>query len=662
MEGEENQKTNILMVDDRPENLLALEAVLTNPEYNLLGVTSGEEALKWVLKESFAVILLDVQMPGLNGFETAKLIKAREKSKDIPIIFITAISQAAEHVIEGYGVGAIDYIFKPFQPEFLRRKIDGFVKIHKNIEKIKQQSKLLHQRASQLERMNKELEKATFELRKTEALTRAISETSIDTILSLNDEGYILNVNPAVVAMFGYAQNELSGQHVSKLLPLYPHEINGVCPTKADTVSRMVRCKTMETRGSSKEGQIFPVEFSLREASVDKQCIFVCSIRDITERKQIENERKLQYNQLEKLVKERTVEISLANKKLRLSEKRFRQIFELSPNLMSIISLEDFRYIDVNENWQKYTGYSIDEVKNKVIELFTILIENNSMPRSFGQILRDGPMCNVRAFYNTKSGERREGLLSTEILEIQEERCILMVVTDITERVLIENEMARLDRLNLIGETAAGIAHEIRNPMTTVRGFLQMLASRGESAKNKEYFDLMIEELDRANAIISEFLSLSKNQPLELKKCNINTLLEALFPLIQADAFNTKKDVQMELAEIPDLELDEREIRQMVLNLARNGLDAMLSGGTLTLRTCQNDEDIVLVVQDQGTGIEPEVLKKLGTPFFTTKEKGTGLGLAVCFGIAQKHKARIHIDTGEEGTQFTIHFPHKRGA
>ena len=113
---------NILMVDDLQENLTALEAVLSSPQYHLVSARSGEEALRYILKQDFAVILLDVQMPGLNGFETAKLIKARKKSKNIPIIFITAISQDMEHVLHGYSVGAIDYIFKPFNPETLKKK------------------------------------------------------------------------------------------------------------------------------------------------------------------------------------------------------------------------------------------------------------------------------------------------------------------------------------------------------------------------------------------------------------------------------------------------------------------------------------------------------------------------------------------------------------
>ncbi|MEA2460074.1 MAG: hypothetical protein QOH90_251 [Actinomycetota bacterium] len=123
-------RVNILLVDDRPENLLALEAVLEPLNQNLIKAASGEEALKRLLNDDFAVILLDVQMPGLDGFETAELIKAREKTRHIPIIFLTAISKDPHHALRGYSVGAVDYIFKPFDPEVLRSKVGVFIDLY----------------------------------------------------------------------------------------------------------------------------------------------------------------------------------------------------------------------------------------------------------------------------------------------------------------------------------------------------------------------------------------------------------------------------------------------------------------------------------------------------------------------------------------------------
>ncbi|CAM3635470.1 MULTISPECIES: response regulator [Saccharibacillus] len=151
---------HILLVDDRPENLLALEAVLGSERYTLIKATSGEEALRCLLKDEFAVIVLDVQMPGMDGIETAKLVKAREKTKDIPIIFISANSKESEHLFAGYSAGAIDYMVKPFIPQILKSKIEGFVSMYLANKRLKDQSKLLHQKTQELEKINEELVKA----------------------------------------------------------------------------------------------------------------------------------------------------------------------------------------------------------------------------------------------------------------------------------------------------------------------------------------------------------------------------------------------------------------------------------------------------------------------------------------------------------------------
>ncbi|WP_379162930.1 response regulator [Paenibacillus sp. sgz5001063] len=154
---------HILLVDDRPENLLALEAVLESQHYKLVKANSGEEALRCLLRYEFAVIILDVQMPGMDGIETAKLIKAREKTKDIPIIFISANNKEAEHLFAGYSAGAIDYMVKPFIPQILKSKIEGFVDMYVTTKKHQMQTMLLQQKTQELEKINGELTKAKEE-------------------------------------------------------------------------------------------------------------------------------------------------------------------------------------------------------------------------------------------------------------------------------------------------------------------------------------------------------------------------------------------------------------------------------------------------------------------------------------------------------------------
>lgn len=241
-------------------------------------------------------------------------------------------------------------------------------------------------------------------------------------------------------------------------------------------------------------------------------------------------------------------------------------------------------------------------------------------------------------------------------LENEEELCLM--ADDITERRRLQQEMARLERMNLIGEMAAGIGHEIRNPMTAIRGFLQLLEAKEVYSNDKRYFELMIDELDRANSIISEFLSLARNKTVDLQSQNLNDIINAILPLLEAAVMQTDNYIEIELGCLPDLLLNEKEIRQLIFNLVRNAREAMSSakGKAIFLRTYRDGDEVIFEVKDHGPGIEPHILDKLGTPFLTTKENGTGLGLSVCYSIAARHNANITFDTGPEGTTFYVHF------
>jgi len=233
----------------------------------------------------------------------------------------------------------------------------------------------------------------------------------------------------------------------------------------------------------------------------------------------------------------------------------------------------------------------------------------------------------------------------------------MSIIVDITERKFMEKELLRLESLNLIGEMAAGIAHEVRNPMTIVRGFIQLFTRKREFTPYEAQLNLMITELDRANAIITEYLSLAKNKPLNKSPHSLNRIVEGLMPLMESDALHSQKWIVSQLSDnIPELFLDIQEMRQLILNFVRNGLEAMLSGERLTIGTFAKGHQVVLFIQDQGTGIPPEVMSKLGTPFFTTKANGTGLGLSICYSIAHRHNAQIDVKTGDSGTTFSVNF------
>jgi len=346
-----------------------------------------------------------------------------------------------------------------------------------------------------------------------------------------------------------------------------------------------------------------------------------------------------------------------AEETLRLSEERFFKAFNASPIPMIITSLHKWRIADCNVSFLKNTGCTRNEVINKMPIQVNFWHSLRDVVKIKKAIMEQGAICNYELTYHTKHGEHRTGLLSADLIKLNSEEYVLITINDITERKRMEEEMARLEGLNLIGEMAAGIGHEIRNPMTSVRGFLQMLINKEDCSKFANYFNVMIDELDRANSIITEFLSLAKNKPSELKAQSLNKVVAVLEPLVAADSINSKMNYHIELGNIADIILDEKQIRQLILNLVRNGLEAMEPGGTITIRTLADGDEVVLIVRDEGSGISPTVLKKIGIPFVTTKDIGTGLGLAVCYGIAARHSAKIKVQTGSSGTTFFVRFP-----
>lgn len=237
---------------------------------------------------------------------------------------------------------------------------------------------------------------------------------------------------------------------------------------------------------------------------------------------------------------------------------------------------------------------------------------------------------------------------------------ILEINHDITAQKKYEADLLRLDKLNIIGEMAASIGHEVRNPMTTVRGYLQYFSRKVDFTEHREAFAMMIEELDRANVIITDFLSLAKDKAVNLILIDLNKVIRNILPLLQTNALRRGNDIELELQDILEVFADEKEMRQCILNLVGNGLDAMPDGGKITISTAKVGNQVVMTVRDRGLGIPLEIKDKIGIPFFTTKENGTGLDLPVCYQIAQRHEAIIEIETGPEGTAFHFIFSQKK--
>ncbi|MGP7817800.1 ATP-binding protein [Niallia sp. 01092] len=233
-----------------------------------------------------------------------------------------------------------------------------------------------------------------------------------------------------------------------------------------------------------------------------------------------------------------------------------------------------------------------------------------------------------------------------------------VIIRDITEKKQAQELLVKAEKLSIAGELAAGIAHEIRNPVTAIKGFLQLMEQAEE--KNKVYYEIMEAEIERIELILSELLILSKPQAVHFEWTNIYELIQDTVILLEAEAI--MKNVQIDLEIESDkffINCEKNQIKQVCINFIKNAIEAMKNGGKLTIQLKKtNAQEVLIVFIDEGCGIPDYVLSKLGQPFYTTKEKGTGLGFMVSKKIIENHKGTVSISSQENiGTTIVVKIP-----
>ncbi len=280
-------RVKILMVDDSPENLISLEAALESLGQELVMAQSGMEALRHLLEDDFAAILLDVKMPEMDGFQTAELIRSRRRSRHTPILFLTAY-KSDEHLFRGYDMGAVDFLFKPIVPEILRSKVSVFVELSRN---------------------NALLRRQTEVLSRAETKFRSLLEAAPDAMLISSERGEISLVNTQAEVLFGYVRDELIGRNVRLLVPGW---------TGHQESHR-------ELRGLRKNGEEFPVEINVSPLQTEEGVLVTSAIRDVTERQRRDDQIRELNAKLEQRVAERTRELLKSNEALRQSNDDLNQ-------------------------------------------------------------------------------------------------------------------------------------------------------------------------------------------------------------------------------------------------------------------------------------------------------------------------------------------------
>ncbi|MTI80254.1 MAG: PAS domain S-box protein [Firmicutes bacterium] len=489
-------------------------------------------------------------------------------------------------------------------------------------------------------------EKGIIDLKRSKANYKALVEGVPDIIFSysLHPEAKTTYISPAMTRITGYSPQEFYCKHtfLFDIVDKKNHAtLNQLFSGKYD-YSKVTPIICTHKNGSTVYLEIYisPIYDHGKIISLEGVA------RNVTTRKVME----------EKLRQIETEKRKRMNLNLQLAEDRFKKAFYSSPNIMAVISIQDGKLIDVNKSFESTIGYRREEVLGKTLKRLNFYPKKRDIVKLLRKLRKQEQLQNEKIQFNTKSDNICIGLLSAEKILLTDKDHLLVAVNDITKLEYYEREMAHIDRLHLIGQMASSINHEVRNPLTTVRGFLQMLGGKNQYVNDKNYFRLMISELDRATSIIAELLLLSKEKPIERKYINLNNIIENIYPLLQADAIIKKVDLVLELQPLPDLYLDRKAMIQVILNLVRNALEASPGGGKVSIATSVQNEEFILSVSDQGSGIDSTVIEKLGTPFITTKENGTGLGLAICYSIVHQHRAKIYANTNNNGTTFIIKF------
>jgi two-component system sensor histidine kinase HydH len=272
----------------------------------------------------------------------------------------------------------------------------------------------------------------------------------------------------------------------------------------------------------------------------------------------------------------------------------------------------------------------------------------------------------VEREFRTFSGEDKFLIIGTSCLFDEEKKFngAVSVIHDVTELKKYEEEAKRAERLSALGNLAAGVAHEIRNPLNAISITAQRLKSEFAPQKDKEeyisFIKTILDEIKSLDNIINQFLSLAKAQRLDLVPTNMNTFLDELVNLIKIEAKEKNILLTKRIENLPEIKIDAEEMKKALLNIMRNGVQATPPGKAFKVQGFEDDSrnQIVIKIEDSGPGIPKENLSKIFQPYFSTKEKGTGLGLSIAYRIISDHRGKVEVESKlGKGTVFTVKLP-----
>jgi PAS domain S-box-containing protein len=694
---------NILLVDDEPKNLLALEAVLAGDGRRLMHASSGPEALMHLLQEDFAVILLDVNMPGMDGFETAALVRDREKSRDTPIIFLTAAIKGEAYVARGYALNAVDYIFKPFEPDILRSKVAVFVQLFRKTQEVRRQAEQL-------------AENALF-------LNSVLDGSTEYAIVAADLDGIVVAWNEGAHRMHGFDAQQIVGkQHLSVVFsrdalgatPLRPLLARACATGKAEGIFDLVRRNGEHFSGS--------MVIDLRKDAQGSDIGYVAITQDITERLQADRER------------QHLFEVEAAHAEATVARGRFAYLAEASSLLtasldsdLTLAALTRFvvptlanvcivDLIDEERQEVRRVAVACAPAASDLGEQLQISIPSLTAPSGVGQVLAlglsvlrsdiaDEHLPEFDAAPEAQAIIRAFGAVSGIIVPLKTRGKTLgamtLLLTDSARRYedadlalagdLADRAALALDNARLYGEAQHAIglrddflssaSHDLKNPLTAIKGTAEVLERRArrstdpEAKRSIEMLGRISQTATRMAGMIDEILDLAQlkaGQPLHLQRTPTN-LIELSHRIVRDFQLNPTHVIVVEAAETELLgDWDPARMERVISNLVNNSIKYSPYESHITLGVGRETEAdgawAVLTVRDQGVGIPADELPRVFDRFYRGRNvqgtvQGTGIGLAGVRQIVEQHGGHVSLTSVEgDGTIVSVRFPLVRPA
>ena len=701
----------ILIVDDKPENIFSLEQILADVDAQLITATNGNEALISSLNNDFALAILDVQMPEMDGYELAELLRSEKKTRTLPIIFVSAVYSSDYHIFKGYETGAVDFLVKPFDDKILISKVNVFLDLYLQKRELEQSKKLIRQQYNDL---------IASEIR-----FEALVNTIPDIVYRIDTDGHFTFINSAIEKL-GYQPRELIGMHYSNIM--LPVEVLGISRKEALELNEMSKTelkkplrifderRTGERKTTGLEIRLMPkigrqnftgivepigedpvvVEvnssgFYSHTVEAEEKLFLgtIGVIRDITQRKKLEDGLKQAKDDLECKVEERTRELTQKNNDLiREIEKRkkaeavikkakneWQNIFNAIGHMAMILDKE-YTITAVNQTTIDQLGMPNHELVGKKCH------------EVFHQSDRLHPGCPLKNIQKEKGGsvisemhvEMLDKFFITSCTPIWDEGGnldkIIHIMTDISDRKRLEKDLLQAHKMEAIGTLAGGIAHDFNNILTSILGYTHLIMMDIEKGSLiDEHSQEVYKAGLRATDLVRQILTFARKTDEAVASIRVDVIVKEVLKLLRS-SIPAFIEIHSDIQSQSKIMANATQIHQVVMNLCTNASHAMEEcKGTLSVTLKEKSVDysqkdllneitpgryLELMVSDTGTGIPPEIMDRIFEPYFTTKsmDKGTGMGLAMVQSIVHEGGGAINVQSQPNvGTTFTLLFP-----